>query len=185
MEEISQSHRRNTVSFSVIEFMNELIVNEDDVELKQAIDHAEITGILCDDAWLNRQAHFGLAGAMERQIEYLGGTLLPNTESRLQKLNGQGITKEAYVIDNWFGTTNADSEHIDTENKGDEILNVETFRKQLIKRMRTAGIILGVNIRKHDDISRDLEQLSYAEIKSKASLNRQAYQNKSQQVKAA
>ena len=123
------------------------VVNQEDPELTQAMDHVQMTQLCCDDAWLARQTHYGVAGAMERQIEYLGGTLLPNTESRIQKMNGQGITQESYVIDNWFGTTNADSEHIDTENKGDEIIKAEMFRDQLVKRMRTAAIILVVHMK--------------------------------------
>ena len=171
------------MSFSVTEFVNELLVSQEDPELTQAMDHVQMTQLCCDDAWLARQTHYGVAGAMERQIEYLGGTLLPNTESRIQKMNGQGITQESYVIDNWFGTTNADSEHIDTENKGDEIIKAEMFREQLVKRMRTAAIILVVHMKAHDELSHDLQQLTYAEIKSKAASNRQAYQKS--QAKAA
>jgi hypothetical protein len=104
------------MTFLVNQFLNELIVLEGDEELKQSLDIIELDEILCDDAWLARQTHFGVAGAMERQIEYLGSTLLPNAERKLQRMNSEGVIGESYTQDSWFGTTNEDDNHV---NQGD------------------------------------------------------------------
>ena len=160
--------------FSVTGYINELTVSEDDEELQRAVDHVKLTELICDDAWLVRQAHYGLAGAMERQIEYLGGTLLPNTESRIQRLNGEGVSGESYVADNWFGTTNADSPHVNDENPEQAVDDAQTFAEGLRKRMRSAAIIFVTHVRAHDEVSKMLEQFTYGQIKQKAAQNRKA-----------
>ena len=111
---------------------------------------------------------------MERQIEYLGGTLLPNTESRIQRLNGEGVSSESYVADNWFGSTNADSPHINDENPEQAVDDAQTFAEGLRKRMRSAAIIFVTHVRAHDEVSKMLEQFTYGQIKQKAAQNRKA-----------
>ena len=160
--------------FSITNYIDELTVKEDDDELQRAVDHVKLTELVCDDAWLVRQAHYGLAGAMERQIEYLGGTLLPNTESRIQRLNGQGISNVSYVADNWFGATNADSPHINDENPEQAVDDAQTFAEGLRKRMRSAAILFVTHVRAHDEVSKMLEQFTYGQIKQKAAENRKA-----------
>ena len=161
--------------FKLNEFLNELIVHKDDEELIKALDIIELTNIICDDPWLARQDHFGSAGAMERQLEYLGGTLLPNAESKLQRMNSKGVIGESYTIDSWFGTSNEDDPHINEEVSFDQQQDDQsTFCDELRVRMRTAGILFVTRLRAHDDISKDLDQLTYSAIKSKASANRAA-----------
>jgi hypothetical protein len=99
------------MTFNINEYLSELTVNEDDIELKQALELVELTELICDDAWLARQDHYGSAGAMERQIEYLGGTLLPNSERKTSRMAADGIIGESYVMDNWFGKSNDESRH--------------------------------------------------------------------------
>lgn len=162
--------------FNVTEYVNELVVKEDDVELKQALEIVDLTQLICEDAWLARQAMYGMAGAMERQLEYIGGTLLPNTEQRIRRLNGEGVTNESVVVDSWFGTTNADSPHINDENPTDALDKAQVFADQLHVRMRTAAILFVTHMRAHDELSSTLEQLTYAGIKQKAAANRAASQ---------
>ena len=78
--------------FNLNTYLNELVVTKDDEEYIKANDIIELTNVICDDPWLARQDHFGSAGAMERQLEYLGGTLLPNAQSRAARMASKGIT---------------------------------------------------------------------------------------------
>ena len=135
--------------FNINQYLSDLTVLEDDVELKQAMELVELTELICDDAWLARQDHFGSAGAMERQLEYLGGTLLPNAENR----------------------------HENEEISFDQQLeDQENFIDGLKIRMRTAAILFVTRVRAHDELSKTLDQLTYSGIKAKAASNRQAKQ---------
>ncbi len=163
--------------FNLQAFLNELVVKEGDEEVNQAQDIVQLIAVICDDPWLTRQAYYGMAGAMERQITYLGETLLPNTESRISRMNSSGIIGESYTQDSWFGTTNADDPHVNDEVSFDQqIDDAQTFADQLRTRMRTAAIIFVTHLRAHDDISKDIDppQLTYGQIKSKALANRRA-----------
>jgi hypothetical protein len=161
--------------FNLSTYLSEMIVEKDDIELKQALDIIELTEIICDDAWLARQDHFGSAGAMERQLTYLGGTLLPNAEEKKRRMNSDGVIGESYTQDSWFGTTNEDNPHINDEVAFDQLVDdQETFCEQLRVRMRTAAILFVTRVRAHDELSNTLNQLSYGGIKAKAEANRQA-----------
>ena len=164
------------MTFDLTSYLNDLEVEQDDIELKQATEMVELTQLICDDAWLARQAMFGMAGAMERQLQYLGDTLLPNTERRLQRLGSDGVVGESYTQDSWFGTTNAEEPHVNEEEKTKDQLidDSQTFADQLRARMRTAAIIFVVHVRAHDEISKILEQFTYGQIKQKADENRAA-----------
>ena len=158
--------------FSINEYVNGLVVQEDDEELAQAKQVAEINNMLCDDGWLVRQLYFGVAGSMERQIQYLGGTLIPNAESRKTKLGSDGVRGESLVIDSWFGTSNADKNHEADETPDQEMDDTETFIENLQVRMRTAAIIMVVNIKCHDEVSKGLGQMSFGQIKAAAETKR-------------
>jgi hypothetical protein len=164
------------MTWSTQNYLNELTVETNDVELMQAQEMVELTQLICDDAWLARQAMFGMAGAMERQLQYLGETLLPNTERRVQRLNSDGVIGESYTQDSWFGTTNTDDPHVNEEVKTKDQLidDSQTFAEQLRARMRTAAIIFVTHVRAHDEISKILEQFTYGQIKQKAEENRTA-----------
>lgn len=161
--------------FRLQEYVNELTVTQDDVEVVQAKEVVTLVELICDDAWLARQAHYGMAGAMERQLDYLGSTLLPNSESKLQRMVSGGIIGESYVTDHWSGTTNEDDPHVNDEISFDQqVDDQKSFIEQLKRRMRTAAIIFVVHLRAHDELSNTLDQLTYSGIKSKASANRKA-----------
>lgn len=161
--------------FNVNEFLHELVVSEDDPELKMANDSVELTELACDDAWLARQEHYGVAGAMERQIEYLGGTLIPNAESRITRMSSDGVMGESYTFDSFFGTSNADDPHVNDEVALDQLIDdQQTFVDGLRRRMRTAGIRMITRVVAHDALSKVLEQLTYGGIKAKAASNRKA-----------
>lgn len=169
--------------FNLGEYLNELVVEEGDEELTRAMECIELIQLICDDPWLSRQAHFGLAGAMERQLEYLGTTLLPNTEARIAQAHSGGVSAESYTQDSWFGSSNADQPHISDENPTQTIDDNELFKDQLVTRMRTAAIVFVTNVRAHDSISVDLNQFSYGQIKAKAKSNQDA-RDKAMQRKA-
>ena len=159
--------------FKLAEYVNSLTVRQDDEELAKSKDLVELIALICDDPWLTRQAYYGMAGAMERQLEYLGGTLLPNTDSRIMRMASEGIMHESLTVDSWFGTTNENGQHINDEvSKEQQIDDAKTFRDQLAVRMRTAAIVFVAHVRAHDEISKDLNQLSYGQIKAKAEANR-------------
>jgi hypothetical protein len=161
--------------FNVNSYLNELVVAQDDEELVKALELVELTEIICDDAWLARQDHYGSAGAMERQIEYLGSNLLPNSESKLTRMNSKGIMGESYTQDSWFGTTNEDDPHVNEEVAFDQQLeDQQNFVDGLKRRMRTAAILFVTRVRAHDELSKALDQLTYSAIKAKAESNRQA-----------
>lgn len=168
------------MSFDIQGYLSDLVVREDDEELKKAQEIIELTELICDDAWLARQDHFGSAGAMERQLEYIGGTLLPNVETQISRMSSDGVMGESYVQDSWFGATNSENPHISDEIDKDERLdNRIAFANQLRTRMRTAAIIFVTRVRAHDALSSTLEQLSYQGIKSKAAANRLANNQRS------
>ena len=163
------------VPFNLQDYLDNLGVSKDDEEVKKALEIVELTELICDDAWLARQDHYGSAGAMERQLEYLGGTLLPNAEARIARLSSTGVMGESYVQDSWFGSTNADDQHVNNEIDKDQVISEQqAFVEQLKVRMRTAAILFVTRVRAHDALSGMLEQLSYTGIKQKAAQNRRA-----------
>lgn len=161
--------------FNVTEYLNQVGKNLKDHknEFDMAQDHVKLTQLICEDAWLARQGHFGFAGAMERQLEYIGGTLLPNTLTRITRLASNGTVRgESYVLDSWFGTTNSETENIHNDDPDEQLHNAENFRDQLETRMVTAAILMVCHIKAHDELSQILDQLTYAQIKAKANMNR-------------
>jgi hypothetical protein len=161
--------------FNINTYLSELVVKQDDEEMKRALDIIELDELMYEDPWLSRQGHFGVAGAMERQLAYLGGTLLPNSESKLQRMSSTGVIGESYTQDSWFGTSNADDPHINEEVSFDQqIDDQQEFVDSLRNRMRTAAIVFVTRVRAHDELSKQLDQLTYSAIKAKADSNRQA-----------
>ena len=160
--------------FSLNEYIQDLIVHQDDEELAKSLEVVDLTALICDDAWLSRQAYYGMAGAMERQLEYLGTTLLPNSEQKLTRMSANGVIGESYTPDSWFGTSNEDDPHVNEEISFDQqIEDQQNFIDQLRTRMRTAAILFVTHVRAHDELSGQLNQLSYSGIKAKAAQNRQ------------
>tara|TARA_R110000823_G_scaffold120782_1_gene245622 strand:+ start:523 stop:1065 length:543 start_codon:yes stop_codon:yes gene_type:complete len=163
------------MTFNIKEYLNDMVVSQEDPELELAMDSVKLTELGCDDAWLARQEHFGVAGAMERQIEYLGTTLLPVAEAKITKMSSTGVMGESYTQDHWFGTTNSERPHESEEVSFDQqIEDQQNFADGLRDRMRTAAIRMVTRVRAHDELSNLLNQLTYASIKSKATANRKA-----------
>ena len=163
--------------FNVYSYLNELTVTQDDEEVARAKDWATLTLVILDDPWLARQGFFGMAGAMERQIEYLGGTLRPNTVGRLQRTYEGNISSESDLSQvKW---ANYDAPHLNDDTPiDDQRASTEAFIEQLDERMRTAGILFVECLKQHDLISKDLDQLTYSGIKAKAASNKAAMTNK-------
>jgi hypothetical protein len=161
--------------FNLNQYLNDLTVTQDDEELIKAQEIVELTALICDDQWLTRQAYYGMAGAMERQLDYLGGTLVPSTEARITRMASAGISSESYTQDSWFGVTNSEKQHINDELAPDQALDdAQEFKDGLQVRMRTAAIIFVTHMRAHDEVSIGLNQLTYSQIKAKAEANREA-----------
>jgi len=168
--------------FDIKQYITGLEVKQDDELLVEAKDLTEAVHLITNDPWLARQAFYGIAGSMERQLTYLGSTLLPNAEKRLQQLNSSGVMGESYVVNSWFGHSNDDDNHINSEtvmsHTGEQISvdqqadDHKTFVDQLHDRMRRACIIMVVSIREHDKLSDTLDQLNYAGIAARAAMNR-------------
>jgi len=159
----------------VEKYVNELTVETDDVDRMQAIEHVNLSELLCDDLWLVRQLHYGVAGAMERQMDYLLNTLIPNTESRIAKLNGQTVSRESINV-NWAAPTNSEEVHINDENPDQAESDAQAFVEGLRDRVRRAAIIYVMHVQAHDEASLLLnpQQFTYQQIKDKAESNRQA-----------
>ena len=142
--------------FNLNTYLNELVVTKDDEEYIKANDIIELTNV---------------------QLEYLGGTLLPNAQSRAARMASKGIIGESYTIDSWFGTANEDDPHVNDEISFDQQLDdQQTFIGELQVRMRTAAILFVTRLKAHDEISMDLQQLTYSGIKAKSASNREARQ---------
>ena len=165
--------------FNMNEYLNELVVAQDDEELLSCLEGIKMYEMICDDAWLARAHHFGVAGAMERQLEYIAGTLLVNAQEKLSRMKSNGIIGESYTMDSWFGTTNEDDPHVNEEVSFDQqVDDQETFIDNLESRIRTGAILFVTHVRAHDEISKDLNQPSYGGIKAKAAANRAAKEAK-------
>lgn len=161
--------------FNTNQYMKNITIAQDDETLIKALDIIELTEAICEDKWLARQDHFGSAGAMERQLEYLGGTLLPNAEDKLARMHTGGVFTESYTVDSWLGTTNEDAPYTGDDKAFDVLLDDQaTFVDELKVRMRTAAILFATRVRAHDALSLDLNQFTYAQIKAKASANRKS-----------
>jgi hypothetical protein len=156
------------------EYLSDLVVAQDDDEIKLAQDHVNLTQLICEDVWLARQAHYGVAGAMERQLEYIGSTLLPRTENNITRMSSSGVSNESHgIMNSWFGTTNEDNIHDNDEvSNDDRVADSKAFKEQLKVRMRTAAILFAAHVRAHDSLSKQLDQLTYSGIKAKANSNR-------------
>ena len=154
-------------------YIKDLVVNEDDPKLQEAKDSVEVSELLCNDPWLLRQLHYGVAGAMERQMDYLFNDLIPSVESKIARLNGQTVSREI-VQPSWAGSTNSEEPHINDEAPDQAIDNSQTFLESLENRVRTAAIIFVMHMKAHDEVSITLDQLSYAQIKHRAAQKREA-----------
>jgi len=81
--------------FSIQDYISTLSVSSDDPVLSDTRKVFEVMQVILDDAYLCRAFAWGVATAMENQLTYLGGNLLPNSENRLNILAGRGVLSES------------------------------------------------------------------------------------------
>jgi len=162
--------------FNFKQYVFDLTVDQDNQERVDAEQALEVNQVLYGDPWLVRAHTFGVAGAMQRQVEFVMGTLLPQQEQKLARLKSDGVLGESYVNAAWntTDTTNATDPHINDENPTQEIDDCEMFIEQLRSRVLTACIHFIVNLIVHDDVSKDLNQKTYGQIQATSAANRKA-----------
>ena len=159
-----------------VDYINSITIEtKDDKDFLEACqDHVKMTQLISDDPWLARQGHFGYAGAMQSQIQYIGSTLLPSVENRITRAASTGVRGEDLVIDHWFGTTNSSKDHENDELPGESLDNDQIFRDGLLERMKNAAVQFVCHMKAHDELSDELGQMKYFAIKQKGEASRQA-----------
>ena len=173
--------------FNIGEFIQDLHIQQDDEVVSEVQNLVKMVELIGEDAWLCRQYHFGAAGAMEQQLTYLGGTLLPQAERKMTKLSSTGVSTETYNYDQFgFVTQGTDVEtdaHENSEVDHDQLeVDQQNFIDGLRERMRTAAIIFVCHLKAHDVLSNTLEQLTYGQIKAKAAQNRAYWAEKNRKT---
>ena len=159
--------------FNVNEYVNELQVDKDDEDLKQVKDLIELKHLIYGDGWTVRQSCYNEAFGMLSHLKYIGGTLLENAERRINTLDRSLISDTFNVSWATKGAVNSDQNREDEEIPDDQqIDDQKTFIDQLKYRMRVCAISYVLHVQEHDDISKDLNQLSFSAIQSRASANR-------------
>lgn len=160
--------------FNVNQFVNDLQVNSDDVTLMQTKDLIAMKHIVYDDAWSVRQSCCNEAWGMLSHIRYIGGSLLANAEQKRNRLQGNGILSESIDV-NWGKAPNAERPHENDEISIDDQVDAqENFITDLKDRMRRCAISYVLHVQEHDDISRDLDQLTFSAIQAKSAARRAA-----------
>ena len=162
-----------TNDFNVLNYISTLSVPSDDPILSDTKKLFEVMQLILDDAYLCRAFAWGVAAAMENQLTYLGGNLLPNSENKLNILAGRGVLSESDL--SVFKFANEEKPHInDDQDKDDLIAEQEARISQVVNKMRNAAIMFVYAVRSHDELSETLGQLNYMGIKSKAAARRNA-----------
>jgi len=163
--------------FNPAEFINDLVVDKEDEDLVRVQDLIKLKHLIYDDAWTVRQSCYNEAFGMLSHLKYLGGTLLPKAEQRINQLeNRTGILGETDISVGW-GTkhSNEDRPHINDEVSVDQqVDNQKSFVDDLLSRMRTVAISFVVHMEEHDDISKDLNQLTFSAIQSRSAQKKAA-----------
>ena len=165
--------------FNVAEYINELVVNKDDEDRKNIISLIELKHLIYNDAWTVRQSCYNEAFGMLSHMKYLGGTLIPNAQRRIDQLHGNNIVAMDYNP-SWAtkGTVNESDPREDEDISVDQqVDDQKTFVDQLQYRLRVCAMSFVMHVQEHDEISKDLNQLSFQAIQSRAEENRQARAN--------
>ena len=162
------------MNFNVNTFVNDLDVTPLTAELDQTRDLIALKHILYNDAWTVRQSCYNEAYGMHSHLRYIGGTLLLNAERRLNNLDGNGIMSESIEV-NWAKAPNAEQPNINDEiSKSDQAHYAREFISQLKYRMSICAVSYVLHVQEHDDISRDLDQLTFSAIQARATAKRAA-----------
>ena len=162
--------------FNPVEFINDLTVSNDDEVVKKVTDLIELKHHIYEDAWTVRQSCYNEAFVMLSHLNYLGGTLLPRAEQRINQLEGNGILGESDITVGWGKKyANEDQPHINDEIPVDEQVDRQkNFVDDLLSRMKTVAISFVLHVEEHDDISKDLNQLSFKGIQNRSAQKRAA-----------
>ena len=162
--------------FNPVEFINDLKVSNDDEVVKKVTDLIELKHHIYEDSWTVRQSCYNEAFGMLSHLNYLGGTLLPRAEQRINQLEGNGILGESDITVGWGKKyANEDQPHINDEIPVDEQVDRQkNFVDDLLSRMKTVAISFVLHVEEHDDISKDLNQLSFKGIQNRSAQKRAA-----------
>lgn len=159
--------------FNVAEFVNNVNISKDDDFVKDIKKLNAVTLNLYDDAYICRALAWGTASALENQITYLGNTLLPNFERRLDTLTSTGILGESDI--DVYKFSNEDKPHVaDDQTVETQAFEITQRIDQIKNKMVVAAVGFILAIQTHDDLSKDLNLLSYSGIKAKAAASRAA-----------
>ena len=163
--------------FNPAVFINDLVVDKEDEDLVRVQDLIKLKHLIYDDAWTVRQSCYNEAFGMLSHLKFLGGTLLPKAEQRINQLEHRtGILGETDISVGW-GTkhSNEDRPHINDEVSVDQqVDNQKSFVDDLLSRMRTVAISFVVHMEEHDDISKDLNQLTFSAIQTRSAQKKAA-----------
>lgn len=161
------------MTFNVVEFANNVPISSKDDFVVKVKKMNQVKESVYDDAYICRALHWGEAAALFNQLEYLGGTLLPSFERRLNRLAGNGILSESDI--DVFKFSNEEKAHVqDDQTIDDQILEAEARIDKIKEKMLMAAVGFIEAVRSHDDLSRDLNLLSFSGIKAKAAEKRAA-----------
>ena len=163
--------------FNPAEFINDLVVDKEDEDLVRVQDLIKLKHLIYDDAWPVRPSCYNEAFGMLSHLKYLGGTLLPKAEQRINQLeNRTGVLGESNISVEWGAKhTNEDRPHINDEVPVDQqVDNQKSFVDDLLSRMRTVAISFVVHMEEHDDISKDLNQLTFSAIQTRSAQKKAA-----------
>jgi len=162
------------MSYNVNEYVNSIDVPTSSEELSHVKDLITLKHLIYGDAWTVRQSCYNEAFGMFSHLRYIGGTLLLNAERRLNKVIGTGIMSESIDVD-WSKAPNAERPHISDELSVEhQDQNAREFIDQLKYRMYVCAISYVLHVQEHDDISRDLDQLTFSAIQARATAKRAA-----------
>jgi hypothetical protein len=163
------------MSFDIETFLKGIKIEDHQETLQHAKDACIVEELAANDPWLARAAHFGVAGAMQRHIIYVGGTLLDNAQQKLTRMSSEGVMGESYVQDHWFGNTNENEDenpHVSNEVPFDvQIEKQQNFVEELEGRILRGGIMMVTRIKFHDDLSLSMSprQKTYDQIQASSS----------------
>ena len=162
--------------FNPVEFINDLEVSKDDEVVKKVTDLIELKHHIYEDAWTVRQSCYNEAFGMLSHLNYLGGTLLPRAEQRINQLEGNGILGESDITVGWGKKyANEDQPHINDEVPVDEQVDRQkSFVDDLLSRMKTVAISFVLHVEEHGDISKDLSQLTFKATQSRSAQKKRA-----------
>ena len=168
--------RGTTIMFNPAEFINDLEVNDDDEDKKRIEDSIELNHLIYNNQWTVRQVCYSIAWGMLSHLNHLGNNLLPKAEQRINQLEGNGILSESDITVGWGKKyANEDKPHINDEiSVNQQVDNQKTHVDEIKERMKTVAISFVLNRDEHDELSMQLNQLSFKGIQNRSAQKRTA-----------